>query len=189
MAETSSAKSTHLCGATPVRSPVKSTSMSAWIRRARDGNGNGILEFGSSDVGQGLYLGTKLAAKDESFMDNSPIHDEAQWNESSRTLDCEDVGLNCLVCLDSEMLGLMARELGGDATAHETHAAGSKYDGHITALHQFLGTLKGDIRHPTDRAFGSTRCASGLVHDLGNASDASNRRRMRADDNRAARLQ
>jgi putative isomerase len=95
----------------------------AWIRRARDGNGNGILEFGSSDVGQGLYVGTKLAAKDESFMDNSPVHDEAQWNESSRTLDCEDVGLNCLVCLDSEMLGLMARDLGRDGAAHEAHAA------------------------------------------------------------------
>ncbi len=82
-----------------------------WWRTRRDGNRNGILEFGSSDVGQGLYIGTKLAAKDESFMDNSPIHDEACWNEESRTLDCEDVGLNCLVCLDCEMLGLMAHEL------------------------------------------------------------------------------
>jgi putative isomerase len=95
-----------------------------WIRRARDGNGNGILEFGSSDVGQGLYKGTKLAAKDESFMDNSPIHDEARWNEKTRTLDCEDVGLNSLVCLDCEMLGLMARALGrmDEAKCHETNA-------------------------------------------------------------------
>jgi putative isomerase len=56
-------------------------------------------------------------------MDNSPIHDEAQWNEASRTLDSEDVGLNCLVCLDSETLGLIARELGRDAKAHDAHAA------------------------------------------------------------------
>jgi putative isomerase len=96
-----------------------------WIRIARDGNGNGLLEFGSSDVGQGLYKGTKLAAKDESFMDNSPIHDEASWNESSRTLDCEDVGLNCLVCLDCEMLANMARALGQSEAAkrHDANAA------------------------------------------------------------------
>lgn len=96
-----------------------------WIRSARDGNGNGILEFGSSDVGQGLYKGTKLAAKDESFMDNSPIHDEARWNEKSRTLDVEDVGLNCLVCLDCEMLAHMARALGrvAEAKMHDANAA------------------------------------------------------------------
>ena len=84
----------------------------AWWWENRDGNGNGILEYGSSEVGQGLYIGTKLAAKDESFMDNSPMHDEARWNEKSRTLDMEDVGLNCLITLDAEMLALMARELG-----------------------------------------------------------------------------
>lgn len=97
----------------------------AWIRSVRDGNGNGLLEFGSSDVGQGLYKGTKLAAKDESFMDNSPIHDEARWNEKSRTLDSEDVGLNCLVCLDCEMLAHMARALGRteEAKQHDAHAA------------------------------------------------------------------
>ena len=94
-----------------------------WLRKSRDGNGNGLLEFGSSDVGLGLYKGTKLAAKDESFMDNSPIHDEAQWNEASRTLDCEDVGLNSLVCLDSEMLAVMARQLGRDDAVHSGHAS------------------------------------------------------------------
>jgi putative isomerase len=101
------------------------TRNNAWIRQVRDGNGNGLLEFGSSDAGQGLYKGTKLAAKDESFMDNSPIHDEARWNEKSRTLDCEDVGLNSLVCLDCEMLGLMARSLGrvDEARRHEADAA------------------------------------------------------------------
>jgi len=94
----------------------------AWLRRCRDGNGNGLLEFGSSDVGLGLYKGTKLAAKDESFMDNSPIHDEASWNEASRTLDCEDVGLNSLLCVDSETLALIAAEIGLDGTSHSDHA-------------------------------------------------------------------
>lgn len=93
----------------------------AWWWKNRDGNGNGILEYGSSDVGTGLYVGTKLAAKDESFMDNSPMHDEARWNEASRTLDMEDVGLNSLMALDAEMLGNIARALGKakQAEAHE----------------------------------------------------------------------
>jgi putative isomerase len=96
-----------------------------WWCKTRDGNGNGLLEFGSSDVGRGLYKGTKLAAKDESFMDNSPVHDEACWNSESRTLDSEDVGLNCLVCLDCEMLGLVARAVGllEAASDHEAVAA------------------------------------------------------------------
>ncbi len=95
-----------------------------WLRGARDGNGNGILEFGSSDVGMGFYKGTKLAAKDESFMDNSPIHDEARWNAESRTLDSEDVGLNCLYCLDCEMLAHITTVLGRDdeAKAHAKRA-------------------------------------------------------------------
>ncbi len=94
-----------------------------WLRRARDGNGNGLLEFGSSDVGLGLYKGTKLAAKDESFMDNSPMHDEASWNEASRTLDSEDVGLNSLCCLDSMSLARMAEVLGESPEPHLAHAA------------------------------------------------------------------
>ncbi len=83
-----------------------------WWWRARDGNRNGLLEYGTSPVGSGLYRGTKLAAKDESSMDNSPVHDEAKLDTSSWTLDCEDVGLNSLVALDGEMLALLARELG-----------------------------------------------------------------------------
>ncbi|MEZ5923177.1 MAG: trehalase family glycosidase [Hyphomicrobiaceae bacterium] len=90
-----------------------------WLRRVRDGNDNGLLEYGSSPVGRGLYVGTKLAAKDESFMDNSPMHDEARWHEASRTLDSEDVGLNCFAALDCEMLGRMAEALG------QTEAAAS----------------------------------------------------------------
>lgn len=83
-----------------------------WLFATRDGNDNGILEFGSSPLGRGLYRGTKLAAKDESFMDNSPVHDEARFIEETATLDCEDVGLNCLACLDSEMLWRICDVLG-----------------------------------------------------------------------------
>src|SRR4029434_2581273 len=72
----------------------------AWWLKTRDGNGDGLYEYGSSDVGSGLYIGNKLAAKDESFMDNSPVHDEARFDETTRTLDCADVGLNSLIALD-----------------------------------------------------------------------------------------
>lgn len=81
-----------------------------WWWRLRDGNDNGLLEYGTSPVGDGLYRGTKLAAKDESSMDNSPTHDEASLMTSSWTLDCEDVGLNSLVALDDEMLAMIARK-------------------------------------------------------------------------------
>jgi len=88
-----------------------------WWWRMRDGNGDGLLEYGSSSVGEGLYRRTKLAAKDESSMDNSPTHDETTFQAESGTLDCADVGLNSLVALDGEMLARMARELGDEATA------------------------------------------------------------------------
>ena len=88
-----------------------------WWWRERDGNGNGLLEYGTSPVGEGLYRGTALAARDESSMDNSPVHDEAVLIPESHTLDCEDVGLNSLLALDGEMLALIAAELGRDAEA------------------------------------------------------------------------
>lgn len=83
-----------------------------WWWRERDGNNNGILEYGTSPVGDGLYRGTKLAAKDESMMDNSPIHDEAVLVEAAHTMDIEDIALNSFVALDGEVLALMAAELG-----------------------------------------------------------------------------
>jgi putative isomerase len=83
-----------------------------WWWRERDGNNNGLVEYGTSPVGDGLYRGTKLAAKDESMMDNSPVHDEARLMPESNTLDCEDVGLNSFLALDGEMLALIAAELG-----------------------------------------------------------------------------
>jgi putative isomerase len=88
-----------------------------WWWRERDGNRNGLLEHGSSPVGEGLYRGTKMAAKDDSSMDNAPIHDEATFMADSQTLDCEDVGLNSLLALDGEILALIAATLGERAIA------------------------------------------------------------------------
>ena len=93
-----------------------------WWWRERDGNGNGLLEYGTSPVGDGLYRGTALGARNESSMDNSPVHDEAVLVPASHTLDCEDVGLNSLLALDGEMLALAAAELGREREAQRLTA-------------------------------------------------------------------
>jgi putative isomerase len=88
-----------------------------WWWSTRDGNGDGMVEYGTSPIGGGLYRGTKLAAKDESSMDNSPTHDEARLDSRSWTLDSADVGLNSLLALDGEMLALIAGAIGETAEA------------------------------------------------------------------------
>jgi putative isomerase len=84
----------------------------AWWWRYRDPQQTGLASFGTSEVGDGLYVGTAFGARNESSMDNAPIHDEADYDPLTRTLTCEDVGLNSLLALDAEMLAAMADELG-----------------------------------------------------------------------------
>jgi putative isomerase len=88
-----------------------------WWFTHRDGNQDGLMAWGTSPVGDGLYRRTKLGAKNESSMDNSPIHDEAQYDPRSGCLDQADVGLNSLLALDGEMLALLARQRGDAKTA------------------------------------------------------------------------
>ena len=84
----------------------------AWWWRERDPHKSGLASFGTSDVGEGLYKGTSFGARNESAMDNSPVHDETKYDPSTRTLDSFDVGLNALLALDAEILALIAGELG-----------------------------------------------------------------------------
>ena len=83
-----------------------------WWWRARDPQGTGLVVYGTSPVGAGLYRGTKLGAKDESAMDNSPTHDEATLDPATGLLDSHDVGLNALLALEGEMLARLLTELG-----------------------------------------------------------------------------
>ncbi|WP_374384843.1 trehalase family glycosidase [Dongia sp.] len=88
-----------------------------WFAR-RDGAGRGMMSWGTSaGIGNGLYRSTKLGAKNESSMDNSPIHDEAVFDTATGCLDCFDVGLNALLVVDAEVLADWARSLGDAATA------------------------------------------------------------------------
>lgn len=90
-----------------------------WWFTHRDGNGNGVLEYGSSPTGDGTFVHTKQGAMDEAAMDNLPLFDDAVFDERAHTLDLEEVGLNSLVVLDGQMLGRIAAELGhaGQAAA------------------------------------------------------------------------
>lgn len=89
-----------------------------WWWRCRQLGETGLLCFGTSlEAGDGLYKGTKLAAKDESTMDNSPLHDPVPFDEASGLLLAADVGLNSLAAIDGEMLAKIERELGDVETA------------------------------------------------------------------------
>ncbi len=88
-----------------------------WWYQNRDGNANGILEYGSSKTGEGHFCGTKLAAKDEAAMDNSPMYDSARFHADLNTIDVEDVALNSLLVLDGECLASIADLLGETADA------------------------------------------------------------------------
>lgn len=63
-----------------------------------------MVRYGTLFVSHGLYQGTKLGAKDESAMDNSPVHDQATLDSETGLLDSYDVGLNALLALEGEML-------------------------------------------------------------------------------------
>ncbi len=97
-----------------------------WWWAHRDGNKTGLVSFGNSAVGTGLYRGTNIGARDESSMDNSPMHDGARVDKATGTLDQWDVGLNCMLALDAEMLTRMARELGQDEIAASLDAEAAK---------------------------------------------------------------
>lgn len=89
-----------------------------WWWRTRELNNQGLVAYGTSlDVGDGLYKGTKLAAKDESSMDNMPVHDPAPFNESTGMLESFDVGLNSLLALDAQVLAHIATAIGKDDEA------------------------------------------------------------------------
>ncbi len=100
----------------------------AWWWRERDPGRRGLCSYGTSDVGEGLYKGTGFGARNESSMDNAPIHDEAPYDAATRTLASLDVGLNSLLVLDAEMLAAIAADLGlaAEAAAHAARAAATR---------------------------------------------------------------
>lgn len=104
-----------------------------WWFTHRDGNGNGLLELGSSGVGNGHFNHTKLAAKDEAAMDNSPMYDKARFIPETNTMDMEDIALNSLLVLEGECLAFLSGVCGNADAAAEfssrAMALGEKING------------------------------------------------------------
>jgi len=84
-----------------------------WWLNYRDGNKNGLLEWGSDNTGDERWHYHDLqAAKFESGLDNSPMYDDVIFNEETNTMELDDIGLNALYTLDCWALSEIARELG-----------------------------------------------------------------------------
>lgn len=97
-----------------------------WWRSHRDPDATGLVSCGTSDVGEGLYKGTAFGARNETGMDNSATHDEAIYQPETRTLSLFDLGINCALALDAEMLSNMASLLGHQDDAREFEEAAAR---------------------------------------------------------------
>lgn len=85
-----------------------------WWKTRRDGNADGLLEWGSNIETDkpGNDAGTLFAAKCESGMDNSPLYDDADYDQNIGTMNLSDVGLNSLFAADAMYLAKIAGVLG-----------------------------------------------------------------------------
>lgn len=91
-----------------------------WMKN-RDGNGSGLLSWGSNDVpyefpqlvpyNQKLQH-TRQAAIYESGLDNSPMFDDVSFNAEANCLELDDVALSSYYAMDCEALSSMAAFLG-----------------------------------------------------------------------------
>jgi|GEM_PF-3243536 len=100
----------------------------AWWRRNRDGNGDGLLEWGSNPTEPAhpqWQSHTLWASRYETGMDNHPMWDDVRFNPETNTQEQSDVGLNALHALDALCLAQMADLLGRreDAALYRARAA------------------------------------------------------------------
>ncbi len=95
-----------------------------WVTRERDGNANGLYEYGSSAVGDAQWAGTRQGALNESGMDNLAVFDEAVFRPQAGTIDLEEPGHNALLSLEWQALSWIAAELGHVSEADDLGARG-----------------------------------------------------------------
>ncbi len=93
-----------------------------WIPN-RDGNRDGLLEWGSNrfSFGEGQWqLAHDLkSAMYESGLDNSPMYDDVVFNKDTNTMELADVGLNSLYAMDCWALAEIADITGKVEIAEE----------------------------------------------------------------------
>jgi len=158
-----------------------------WWWRCRELNDDGLVAYGTSlDVGDGLYKGTKLAAKDESSMDNMPLHDPAPFNPVTGMLESFDVGLNSLLALDAEVLAQLAtvlnrsseaRCLSERATHHKRRIAEHLWDknrgvfANRLLTGEFVESLAPTSFYPLAAGIGSEQQRRSLIDNYLNAGD------------------
>ena len=107
-------------------------SWNRWWDLAR--NNEGFLSWGSDPHPQGMDPHTKQAAKWESGLDNSPLFDEAVFNEDKNMLELASVGLMGMYVADCNDLAYIADELGHGDDADELRARGERYAAKLQEL-------------------------------------------------------
>jgi glycogen debranching enzyme len=86
-----------------------------WRSRARDGNKDGLLEWGSHPaplIHPQWQAHTLWASRYETGMDNHPMWDDVRFNEKTNTQEQSDVGLNALHAANANCLSKMAGLIG-----------------------------------------------------------------------------
>lgn len=97
----------------------------AWWLRNRDGNADGLLEWGSNPYPTPhpqWQAHTNWAARYEAGMDNHPAWDDVVFNPKTNTQEQSDVGLNALHGADARCLAEMAELLGRSDDARRYRA-------------------------------------------------------------------
>jgi len=75
----------------------------------RDGNGNGLFEWGVDQDFEAIHIDPYYAVRYESGLDDSPLWDSVEIVNGHMNMDCLD--LNCLRAMDAEMLAKIAEKL------------------------------------------------------------------------------
>lgn len=96
-----------------------------WWAEHRDNQG--YLSWGSNPHPEGMSPHTKQAAKWESGLDNSPLFDEAEFNDETHMLDLASVGLMGLYIADCKYLAAISDELGKTEEAKQLRKRALQY--------------------------------------------------------------